>query len=152
MTVGTWFLILILLYFTIHEYNRNRKIIAGFAVVGVIGTEILWYLFTMGLGSIPSGEEPPSLSTNTSFSQIIQMEFELREFLIIPLGLIIFLIAALFFLFSGIRHHWKEKKNIRDARLDGNNFEDINDPNQVVEELISKGMQKNPIDHESNKT
>lgn len=149
MTVGTWFLILILLYFTIHEYKRNHKIIAGFAVIGVIGTELLWYLFTMGIGSIPSGGGPPPVSTNQTLSQLIQMDFELSEFLILPLGLIIFLVAAFTFLFSGIRHHLKEKKKISNIQLDGNNSGDIEDSSQVSvkeDELFSKEKQKNAID------
>jgi hypothetical protein len=112
MTVGTWFLILGLICFILYEYSRNRRIIAGIGVVCVTGAELLWYLFTIGIGSIPSGEEPLPPSTNQTLSEFLQMDFELNEFLILPLGLIIFLSAAAILLFSGIRHHYKEKQNI----------------------------------------
>jgi len=112
MTVGTWFLVLALFYFTVHEYRRNSRITAGIGVICITGAELLWYLFTMGLSSIPSGEEPPPPSTNQTLSQIFQMDFELTEFFILPLGLIIFLIAAIIILGSGVQRHYKEKKSL----------------------------------------
>jgi hypothetical protein len=66
----------------------------------------------MGIGSIPSGEEPPTPSANQTLSEFFQMDFELSEFFILPLGLIIFLIAAAILLSSGIRHRYKEKRNM----------------------------------------
>ncbi|MFX1515182.1 MAG: type II CAAX prenyl endopeptidase Rce1 family protein [Promethearchaeota archaeon] len=112
MTVSTWFLILGLLSFVVIEYRRNRRITAGIGVFGILGAELLWYLFTMGLGSIPSGEEPPPPSTNQTMSQFLQMDFELTNFLILPLGLILFLIAATIILASGIWRHYKEKNSL----------------------------------------
>ena len=112
MTVGTWFFILALLYFVVHEYRRNNRIIAGIGVICITGAELLWYLFTMGLGSLPSGEEPPTPSSNQTLAQIFQMDFELTDFFILPLGLIIVLIAAFIILGSGVRRHYKEKRSI----------------------------------------
>ncbi|MFX1508334.1 MAG: type II CAAX prenyl endopeptidase Rce1 family protein [Promethearchaeota archaeon] len=124
MTVGTWFIILGLICFVLYEFSRNRRITAGIGVLCLTGAELLWYLFTMGIGSIPSGDEPPPPSTNQTLSQFFQMDFELNEFLILPLGLIIFLIAAAILLFSGIQHYYKEKRNIIQETSESNLSED----------------------------
>lgn len=123
MTVGTWFLFLILLFYAVYEYYKNRRILAGLLVIGVIGTEILWYLLTFGIGSTSGGGGPPTPSTNQTLSQFIQMDFEMNSFILLPLGLIILILAAVLFLFSGIWHHRKEKSDTSRTNLNNNNVE-----------------------------
>ncbi|MFW9905384.1 MAG: type II CAAX prenyl endopeptidase Rce1 family protein, partial [Candidatus Thorarchaeota archaeon] len=125
MTVGTWFLILGLLCFVFYEFSRNRRITAGIGLLCFTGAELLWYLFTLGIGSIPSGEEPPHPSTNQTLSQFFQMDFELDKFFILPLGLIILLIATAILLFSGIQYHYKERRNSIQETSERNLMEDL---------------------------
>lgn len=131
VTVGTWFFFLILLYFTIHEYFKNRKIIASVLVIGVIGTELLWYFLTMGVGSTPLGDGPPTPSTNQTLSQFIEMDFEMNSFIFLPLGIILLFLAAIFILFAGIWNRRQEKKTISHTQIDSNYSDDLKDSSQV---------------------
>ncbi|UCG04513.1 MAG: CPBP family intramembrane metalloprotease [Candidatus Heimdallarchaeota archaeon] len=149
LTVSTWFFILFLMYFVVHEYRRNRKIIASCVVICLIGTELLWYLLTMGIGSIPSGEGPPPPSANQTLSQIFQMDFEMNEFLILPLGLIIFLSVAIIFLYSGVRHRLREKKDFSYETSEKDESEEVrssHDFSSTHENFKSEELGKNGDD------
>ncbi|MFX1283835.1 MAG: type II CAAX prenyl endopeptidase Rce1 family protein [Promethearchaeota archaeon] len=113
ITVGTWFLLLILSYLVIREYRKNHETVAGVLVIALIAIEMLWYLFTLGLGSIPVEAEPVLPNTDLTFSQFMQMDFEMNWFVSIPLGLILLFLAASFFLVEGFLVYRQEKEKKR---------------------------------------
>ncbi|MFX0015343.1 MAG: lysostaphin resistance A-like protein [Promethearchaeota archaeon] len=110
ITVGTWFLFLFLLYFTVHCYFQRRKVLAGILVIATVATELLWYLFTAGLGSVTMETGPPPPSTNQTISDFIKMDFEMNHFVFLPLGIFILFLAAIVFLLSGFINNRQEKK------------------------------------------
>jgi membrane protease YdiL (CAAX protease family) len=110
ITVGTWFLFLILLAVSVREYINNRKLNAALAILGVIITDFLWLQFAFGLGSIPAGgESQPSLLSQTLL-QFIETDFKVLSFLLLPIGLIVLLIAILVLLTVWIRQRRKDKR------------------------------------------
>ncbi len=147
ITVGAWFLFLIILCFTIYEYINQRKIVAGISSIALIVIEVVWYLFTFGLGSIPAEAEPPTPSANQTLSDLIQMDFEINSFLFLPLGLILLLLAAIIILISGIRNYRQEKKNVEHVIFESEESEDLKNFNgvssteddSIIEELEKKG-------------
>jgi membrane protease YdiL (CAAX protease family) len=110
ITVGTWFLFLILLAVSVREYINNRKLNAALTILGVIITDFLWLQFAFGLGSIPSeGESQPSLLSQTLL-QFIETDFKVLSFLLLPIGLIVLLIAILVLLTIWIHQKRKDKR------------------------------------------
>ncbi|MFX0185071.1 MAG: lysostaphin resistance A-like protein [Candidatus Hodarchaeota archaeon] len=122
ITVGSWFLFLILLAVTVREYANNRKLNAAVAILGVIITDFLWLQFAFGLGSIPAeGELDQSLLTQTLL-QFIETDFKVQNFLLLPIGLIILLIAIIILLTIWIRQKRKDKREF--AQVISNKKED----------------------------
>lgn len=133
LTVGTWLLFLLLYFYTIYEYLQNRKIIAGVSVIGAIVAEILWLLFTLGLGSIPAeGKSSPS-PINQTLSQFVEMDFKLNSFFFLPVGLILFLLVALIFLISGIRQKRRENR-VKDILVDPAHSKDNEVSSRIMDE------------------
>ncbi|MFX0122374.1 MAG: CPBP family intramembrane glutamic endopeptidase [Candidatus Hodarchaeota archaeon] len=131
MTVGAWFLFLLLLYFMISEYMNQRKIVAGASSIALIVVELVWLLFTFGFGSIPAEAEPPTPTANQTISQLIRMDFEMQSFLILPLGLILLLLGTFIILIPGIQNYRRRKKNFEQDRLKNEESEKLRDSNDV---------------------
>lgn len=123
ITVGIWFLFFILLFFALYEYLHNRKIIAGVLVISVIIIEALWWIVVMGEPTIFTVIES-AISQIADRFPFVQVEYELSNFFILPLGLVFFLLAALIFLYSGFKEYFEEKKIVNHVSLDRNNSED----------------------------
>ncbi|UCE13988.1 MAG: hypothetical protein JSV04_02130, partial [Candidatus Heimdallarchaeota archaeon] len=142
LTVGSWLLFIFLYFYAIYEYLHNREIISGVSVIGVIVTEILWLLFTLGLGSIPAeGEAPPSPLNQTVF-QFVEMDFTLNSFLFLPVGLILFLLAAIILLISGIRQRRREK-HVNEILLDNQNHsKDPHTSSRIMDDEETKYSEK----------
>ena len=61
-------------------------------------TEVMnffWILLAMGLGSIREGGEPSGMPSLEDMSLLVKFDIQIKEFLILPLGLLLFLIAAI---------------------------------------------------------
>jgi len=124
VTVGTWFLFLFLLYFAIYSYFNHRKIVAGFSAIAAIVTELLWYLLTLGFGSISLETAPPTPSADQTLSEFIKMDFEMNWLVIIPLGLIFLFLAAIFFLVEGFWGYRQEKEKKKKDDIEDDEDED----------------------------
>ena len=94
LTVIIW-LSIIILYGYLLKKSKQYPLKAALGAVILIIMNFFWILLAMGLGSIREGGEPSGMPSLEDMSLLVKFDIQIKEFLILPLGLLLFLIAAI---------------------------------------------------------
>ncbi|MHA1977558.1 MAG: CPBP family intramembrane glutamic endopeptidase [Candidatus Hodarchaeales archaeon] len=94
LTVIIW-LSIIILYGYLLKKSKQYPLKAALGAVVLIIMNFFWILLAMGFGSISEGGEPSGMPSLEDMSLLVEFDIQIKEFLILPLGLLLFLIAAI---------------------------------------------------------
>ena len=106
LTVMLWFGIIVLNFYLLRR-SKQYPLKAVLGVVLLIMMNFVWILLVMGLGSISEEGGSSGMPPLEDMSLLINFDMTIKEFLILPLGLLLFLIAALIIL---IQCFYRKKK------------------------------------------
>ncbi len=109
LTVSVWFGIIFLYYFLLKR-SRDYPIKAAIGAIILVVLNFFWILLAMGLGSISEEGEPSGMPSLQDMSLLVNLDIQIKEFLILPLGLSLFLLAAIVILLQALFKRRKDSQ------------------------------------------
>ncbi|MHA2157164.1 MAG: hypothetical protein ACXABU_17615, partial [Candidatus Hodarchaeales archaeon] len=94
LTVFLWFSIIILYVYLLRK-SKEYPLKAALGAVVLIFMNFIWILLAMGLGSISPEGRPSGVPPLEDMSLLVNFDIQIKTFLILPLGLLLFLLAAI---------------------------------------------------------
>jgi hypothetical protein len=108
LTVVFWFGIIILYIYLLRK-SKQYPIKAALGAVLLIVMNFIWLLLAMGLGSISPEGRPSGIPSLEDMSLLVNFDIQIKNFLILPLGLLLFLMAAIIILIGGFKNRRKRQ-------------------------------------------
>ena len=108
LTVILWIGI-ISFYVYLLRISGQYPLKSALGAVLLIIMNFVWILFALGFGSLTEGGRPSGIPSLEDISFIIKFDISIKEFLILPLGFLLFLIAAVIIFIQFLKRRNKEK-------------------------------------------